>query len=125
LNFNGNCEAAFKFYTEALNGTIEAMVPHEGTPAGAHVPAEWSKKIPLTPRLSVGITLLMGSDAPVDRYQKPQGFSVSLQTTTPEEAERAFNGSFKKRERTDAKTGNLFRDAVRHAGGSVRYSMDD
>src|SRR5580692_12111120 len=60
LNFDGNCEAAFKFYTEALNGTIEAMVPHEGTPAGAHVPAEWSKKIPLTPRLSVGITLLMG-----------------------------------------------------------------
>ena len=78
LNFNGNCEAAFKFYTEALNGTIEAMVPHEGTPAGAHVPAEWSKKI-LYATMSVGITLLMGSDAPVDRYQKPQGFSVSLQ----------------------------------------------
>ena len=34
--------------------------------------------------------MMMGSDAPVDRYQKPQGFSVSLQTTTPEEAERAF-----------------------------------
>jgi PhnB protein len=66
------------------------MVPHEGTPAGAHVPAEWSKKI-LYATMSVGITLLMGSDAPVDRYQKPQGFSVSLQTTTPEEAERAFN----------------------------------
>jgi PhnB protein len=65
------------------------MVPHEGTPAGAHVPAEWSKKI-LYATMSVGITLLMGSDAPVDRCQK-QGFSVSLQTTTPEEAERAFN----------------------------------
>jgi PhnB protein len=66
------------------------MVPHEGTPAGAHVPVEWSKKI-LYATMSVGITLLMGSDAPVDRHQKPQGFSVSLQTTTPEEAERAFN----------------------------------
>jgi PhnB protein len=32
----------------------------------------------------------MGSHAPVDRYPKPQGFSVSLETTTPEEAERAF-----------------------------------
>ena len=89
LNFNGNCEAAFKFYAEALNGTIEAMVPHEGTPAGVHVPAEWSKKI-LPAAMSVGSTLLMGSDTPVDRYQKPQAFSVSLQTTTPEEAERAF-----------------------------------
>jgi uncharacterized glyoxalase superfamily protein PhnB len=66
LNFNGNCEAAFKFYAEALNGTIEAMVPHEGTPAGAHVPAEWSKKI-LYATMSAGSTLLMGSDAPVDR----------------------------------------------------------
>src|SRR5580704_17265493 len=65
------------------------MVPHEGTPAGAHVPAEWSKKI-LHATMSVGGTVLMGSDAPVDRYQKPQGFSVSLQTTTPEEADRAF-----------------------------------
>ena len=27
--------------------------------------------------MSVGSTLLMGSDAPVDRYQKPQGFSVA------------------------------------------------
>jgi PhnB protein len=89
LNFNGNCEAAFKFYAEALNGKIDAMVPHEGTPAGAHVPAEWSKKI-LHATMSVGSTLLMGSDTPVDRYQKRQGFSVSLQTTTPEEAERAF-----------------------------------
>lgn len=89
VNFNGNCEAAFKFYAESLGGRIEAMVRHEGTPAGAQVSAEWSKKI-LHATMNVGGTVLMGSDAPVDRYQKPQGFSVSLQTTTPEEAERAF-----------------------------------
>ena len=89
LNVNGSCEAAFNFYAEALNGTIEMMVSHEATPAGAHIPAEWSNKI-LHATMSVGSTLLMSSDAPVDRSQKPQGFSVSLQTTTPEEAERAF-----------------------------------
>ena len=89
LNFNGTCEAAFKFYAESLGGNIDAMVPHEGTPAGAHVPAEWRKKI-LHAAMTVGGTVLMGSDAPDDRYQKPQGFSVSLQTKTPEEAERAF-----------------------------------
>ena len=89
LNVNGSCEAAFNFYAEALNGTIETMVSHEATPAGAHVPAEWSNKI-LHATMSVGSTLLMSSDAPVDRSQKPQGFSVSLQTTAPEEAERAF-----------------------------------
>jgi PhnB protein len=89
LNFNGNCEAAFKFYAESLGGNIDAMVPHEGTPAGAHVPSEWRKKI-LHAAMTVGGTVLMGSDAPDDRYQEPQGFSVSLQTKTPEEAERAF-----------------------------------
>jgi PhnB protein len=89
LSFNGNCEAAFKFYAESLGGKIDALVPHEGTPAEAHVPAEWSKKI-LHASMTVGGTVLMGSDAPDDRYQKPQGFSVSLQTKTPEEAERAF-----------------------------------
>ena len=89
LNFNGNCEAAFKFYAESLDGKIDAMVPHEGTPAGAHVSSEWIKKI-LHASMTVGGTVLMGSDAPDDRYQKPQGFSVSLQTKTPEEAERAF-----------------------------------
>jgi hypothetical protein len=53
------------------------MVPHEGTPAGAHVPVEWSKKI-LYATMSVGITLLMGSDAPVDRYQSRKAFLFRL-----------------------------------------------
>src|SRR5579863_9806975 len=89
LDFNGSCEAAFQFYAESLGGKIDAMVPHEGTPAGAQVPTEWRKKI-LHASMTVGSTVLMGSDAPPDRYQKPQGFSVSLQAPTPEEAERAF-----------------------------------
>jgi PhnB protein len=32
----------------------------------------------------------MASDAPPDRYQKPQGFSVAVQTKDPAEAERVF-----------------------------------
>jgi PhnB protein len=89
LNFNGNCEAAFKFYAESLGGTIDAIVPYEGTPSGAHVPTEWSKKV-LHAATTVGGTVLMGCDAAADHYQKPQGFSVVLQMKTPEEAERAF-----------------------------------
>jgi PhnB protein len=45
LTFNGNCEAAFKFYAEVLGGKIVAMMPHEGTPAAEHVPSEWRSKI--------------------------------------------------------------------------------
>jgi PhnB protein len=89
LNFDGSCEAAFRFYAESLGGRIDAMVPHEGTPAAEHVAAEWHAKI-LHATLTVGGTVLMGSDSPPGHYQQPQGFAVSLQTETPEEAERAF-----------------------------------
>jgi PhnB protein len=33
LHFNGNCEAAFKFYEKALGAEIESMLHHEGPPA--------------------------------------------------------------------------------------------
>jgi len=33
---------------------------------------------------------LMGSDAPPDRFEKPQGISVSLSVDDPKEAERIF-----------------------------------
>jgi PhnB protein len=43
--FTGQCEAAFTFYAKCLGGKIEAMLPHEGTPAAEGVPPEWRKKI--------------------------------------------------------------------------------
>ena len=53
LAFAGQCEAAFSFYAKCLGGKIEAMLPHEGTPAAEHVPRQWRKKI-LHARLSLG-----------------------------------------------------------------------
>jgi PhnB protein len=90
LTFNGQCEAAFKFYEQCLGGKIEAMMPHAGTPAEEHVPVEWRNKI-MHARLAVGDGVLMGSDAPLERYEKPRGFSVSLQIKDPAQAERAFH----------------------------------
>jgi len=89
LHFNGNCEEAFKFYEQCLNGKIETMMPHTGSPAEKHVPAEWGSKI-LHARLVVGDAVLMASDAPPDHYSAPQGFSVALQIKDPAEAERVF-----------------------------------
>jgi PhnB protein len=90
LFFNGQCEAAFKFYEKVLGGKIEAMLPHEGTPAAEHVPPEWRKKI-LHARLSVGDEVLMGSDAPPDHYEAMKGFSVTIGVKDPKEAERIFH----------------------------------
>ena len=90
LSFKGDCEAAFKFYEKCLGGKIVALVPHTGTPAEQHVPPEWRDKI-MHARLTVGDEVLMGSDAPPDRYEQPRGFSVTLQVEKPADAERMFN----------------------------------
>jgi PhnB protein len=89
LYFNGDCEAAFKFYEQLFGGKIEAMLPHTGSPAAQHVPAEWQNKI-LHARLALTNGTLMGSDAP-GHYHKPQGYSVSLQLKNIVETERVFN----------------------------------
>ena len=81
LTFDGRCEAAFRYYEKVLGGKIVAMMPHEGTPAAEQVPAEWRKKI-IHARLLVGDKLLMGSDAPPDRYEQPKGFSVTIGVDT-------------------------------------------
>ena len=90
LTFNGQCEAAFKFYERCLGGKIANMTPYAGTPAAEHVPAEWRNKI-LHATLTVGDTVLMGADAPPGRYEAPKGFSVVLQMKEPVEAERIFH----------------------------------
>src|SRR6516164_11273835 len=97
LLFDGRCEEAFRFYEKCFNGKIVAMLTHKGTPAEQHVPAKWVDKI-LHARLDIGDQVLMASDTPPDRYEKPAGFSVSLQVKTPAEAERLFKALAEKGE---------------------------
>ena len=89
LLFNDQCEAAFKFYEQCLGGKIEAMITNGNSPMADKIPAERHDKI-LHARLVVGDQVLMGSDCPPEHYEKPQGFSVSLNIDTPTEAERIF-----------------------------------
>jgi PhnB protein len=90
LFFNGQCEAAFKFYEQCLGGKIVAMLTHGETPMAEHVSPEWQGKI-VHARLAVGDRVLMGSDAPPEYYEEPKGFSISLSIDDPAEAERIFN----------------------------------
>jgi len=88
LNFNGQCESAFKFYAEALDGKITAMAPFGDTP-GSSMPAELKSRI-MHARLEAGSAVLMGADTPPDQPVHPQGMSVSLHFDTPAEADRVF-----------------------------------
>jgi PhnB protein len=90
LNFNGQCEAAFKFYEQLLGGKIVAMTPFEGTPAAGHAPAGWESKI-LHACLAVGDQLLMASDAPSSHFEAMKGFNVTLAMDDTAKAERIFN----------------------------------
>jgi PhnB protein len=89
LSFNGQCEAAFKFYEKCLGGKIEAIFPYGESPMAAQAPAGWENKV-MHARLNIGGMILMGSDTPPERYQHPQGFSVSLSTKDVAESERIF-----------------------------------
>ena len=89
LYYNGNCEAAFKYYQKVLGANIEAMMPHEGTPAEKDTPPEWQKKI-MHARITIDGEMLMASDAPPGNYHQPQGFSVALHVEGLADAERKF-----------------------------------
>jgi PhnB protein len=89
LQYNGQCEAAFNFYEKCLGGKIAFKITYGESPMADQTPSEFRGKI-MHMRLIVGDKILMGSDAPAGRYEKPQGFSVSLGIETPEEAERIF-----------------------------------
>lgn len=90
LLFNGDCAQAFKFYEQTFGGKIETMTTHAGTPAEEHVPAEWRDKI-LHASMRIDGQVLMASDAPPGRYDRPQGLSVSISLNDRERAERIFN----------------------------------
>ena len=90
LGFNGQCEEAFKFYEQVLGGKIEAMLPHEGTPAAEHVPENWRSKI-MHARLVIDGQVLMGGDVPPDYYQPPKGITISISLKDPAQAERIYN----------------------------------
>ncbi len=90
LNFNGECEAAFKFYEQCLGGKIVAMMTYADSPMVEQTPTEQRDKI-MHINLSVGDMVLMGSDAPPDYFEKPQGFNVNLQFDDVVEAERIFH----------------------------------
>ena len=90
LSFNGQCETAFKFYERCLGGKIVAIMTYGGSPMEQQTPAEWRNKV-MHARLTVGDDVLMGSDAPPDRYEAAKGISVTLNIDNPADAERTFH----------------------------------
>ena len=87
LNFDGRCEEAFKFYEKCLGGKISFTMTYGDSPVADHVPADWRNKL-IHATLNIANDLLTAADAPPDRYQRPQGFHVTLGLADAAETER-------------------------------------
>ena len=90
LNFNGNCEVAFKFYEEVLAGKITSMMKQGESPMGDKVPAEMKDKVMHATLEVPGGGVLMGADHPQGKKIQPVGFCVAVQVADTAEAERIF-----------------------------------
>jgi PhnB protein len=88
LNFNGQCEAAFKSYKRIFGGTISTMLKYAESPIADQFP-EMRQAI-LHATLTIGDRVLMAADSPPGQYEEPKGFAVSIQVSDPAEAERIF-----------------------------------
>ncbi|MDB5615854.1 VOC family protein [Tardiphaga sp.] len=89
LHYNGDCEAAFNFYVQAIGAKIDVIMHVEGSPAAEHMPPEMAKKV-LHAQMTIDGEVVMASDAPPQHFEKPQGFSVALQFQDPAEGEKTF-----------------------------------
>ena len=89
LNFPGTCREAFQFYAKCLGGTLGDIHTFGSSPMKDQTPAEWHDKV-MHVMLTVGTSVLMGSDAPPPHFKTPQGFSVSLTPQSATDGERIF-----------------------------------
>jgi PhnB protein len=89
LNFDGQCEEAVKTYERVLGGKIAAVFYFGDSPMAAKYP-QMAKKV-MHARLDIGDQMILGSDAPPEYFEQPQGASVMLDLEDTAEAERIFS----------------------------------
>jgi PhnB protein len=89
LAFNGQCETAFRFYEQCLNGAVTFMLTWGKSPMAGDVPAEWHDKI-VHATLRIGDTPIMGCDVPPGTYEPPRGFEIDLPVKDLATAQRLF-----------------------------------
>jgi PhnB protein len=89
LSFNGQCEAAFKLYERCLGAKNAFMLKWGDSPMKDQAPPEWRDKIAHA-TLILENTSVAGSDPLPSQYERPKGFSLLLNLSNLDEAERIF-----------------------------------
>jgi PhnB protein len=88
IGFLGNCEAAFNFYKECMNASIEGMLRYGDSPMAGNGNAD---KI-MHAVLRIGDTIIMAGDSIHEEHPVTMGnnISMALGVDTAEEAETMF-----------------------------------
>lgn len=91
LMFDGQCEEAFNFYAELLDGKLELM-RYADSPEDVPIADEYKQRV-MHACLAVGDQLLMASDTAPQcgpPHEGIKGCSISLQVDNVPEAERLY-----------------------------------
>ena len=88
LSFDGQCEAAFKFYAETLGGEIQGLFKYGESPMADQVPPQCANQV-MHATLALKDQTIMAADVP-GRYETPRGFSMTIGLSEAAEAERIF-----------------------------------
>jgi PhnB protein len=93
LNFNGNCEEAFKLYKKVFGGEYDALQRFKEEPGVNHTAADAEKIMHVALPLGHGF-ILMGSDRPPAMGPGTMGenLSLSIGTESKKQADEVFNG---------------------------------
>jgi PhnB protein len=61
VSFKGDCEAAFTFYEQHLDGQPGPIFRYAGTELAGNVPSDWSNKV-MHGSITIGEQVLMGAE---------------------------------------------------------------
>jgi PhnB protein len=91
LNYNGNCEEAFKLYQKVLGGKLDIMKMKDA-PADPNMPVPASdQNLVMHARLVSDKGMLMGSDTLSSmKFNPMHGFAIALDYPTADEAKNVF-----------------------------------
>lgn len=92
INFNGTCREALAHYQEVFGAKLLFQHSWAESPMADQAPSGNGDAIVHATLQMPDGSLLMASDCPPEYFQPMQGFSLSVNAATVEEAERIFAG---------------------------------
>lgn len=90
LNFNGQCQEAFEFYSQQLGADISFMLKFKDSPARSEVPSAWQNKI-VHANITIDKVEIAGADVLPEHYDKPDGCYLLLSVDSESKVKEIFD----------------------------------